>query len=72
MARSSARWSARRSSSAALGGDATNGTCHVPARARVDWIFGSKGSFGSVSVNQGAQVRRTTDHAIQDAPFTVQ
>jgi endonuclease/exonuclease/phosphatase family metal-dependent hydrolase len=57
---------------AALGGSSTAEGCSVPARARVDWIFGSKGSFGTVSVDQGTLVRRTTDHAIQDVTFAVQ
>ena len=56
---------------AALGGS-NNGSCKPPAARRVDWIFGSGGSFGKISISQGAQVRRTTDHAVQDVPFTVE
>ncbi|WP_345519682.1 cutinase family protein [Nocardioides conyzicola] len=56
---------------AALGGS-TDPTCKPPAGRRVDWIFGSDGAFGKVGISQGAQVRRTTDHAVQDVSFTVQ
>lgn len=56
---------------AALGGS-NNGSCKPPAGRRVDWIFGSVGAFGKISISQGPQVRRTTDHAVQDVSFTVQ
>jgi alpha-tubulin suppressor-like RCC1 family protein/endonuclease/exonuclease/phosphatase family metal-dependent hydrolase len=56
---------------AALGGS-NKKTCKPPAARRVDWIFGSGGSFGKLSISQGAQVRRTTDHAVQDVSFSVQ
>lgn len=57
---------------AALGGKSNKKTCKPPAARRVDWIFGSGGSFGKVSISQGAQVRRTTDHAVQDVSFSVE
>ena len=57
---------------AALGGKSNKKTCKPPAARRVDWIFGSGGSFGKVTISQGAQVRRTTDHAVQDVSFTVE
>ena len=57
---------------AALGGKSNKKTCKPPAARRVDWIFGSGGSFGKVTISQGAQVRRTTDHAVQDVSFSVE
>jgi len=57
---------------AALGGTNKNGKCRPPAGRRVDWIFGSVGSFGQIVISQGSQVRRTTDHSVHDAPFSVQ
>jgi alpha-tubulin suppressor-like RCC1 family protein/endonuclease/exonuclease/phosphatase family metal-dependent hydrolase len=57
---------------AALGGSNKKNTCKPPAARRVDWIFGSGGSFGKVGISQGAQVRRTTDHAVQDVSFSVE
>jgi endonuclease/exonuclease/phosphatase family metal-dependent hydrolase len=57
---------------AALGGSSSGDACTVPPRARVDWIFGSKGTFGPVAIDQGVLVRRTTDHAVQNVTFTVQ
>jgi len=56
---------------AALGGS-NKKKCKPPAARRVDWIFGAGGSFGKVGISQGAQVRRTTDHAVQDVAFSVQ
>jgi alpha-tubulin suppressor-like RCC1 family protein/endonuclease/exonuclease/phosphatase family metal-dependent hydrolase len=56
---------------AALGGS-NKKSCKPPAGRRVDWIFGAGGAFGKVTISQGAQVRRTTDHAIQDVSFSVQ
>lgn len=57
---------------AALGGSNKNGKCRPPAGRRVDWIFGSVGSFGQIVIAQGSQVRRTTDHSVHDVPFDVQ
>lgn len=56
---------------AAVGGDTKGGTCRLPEAMRVDWIFG-RGAFDATEVNQGAQVRRTTDHAVVSSRFTVQ
>lgn len=56
---------------AAVGGETSGSTCRVPKAMRVDWIFG-RGSFDNTEVNQGAQVRRTTDHAVVSSRFTVQ
>lgn len=56
---------------AAVGGETKGSTCRLPQAMRVDWIFGS-GSFANTEVNQGAQVRRTTDHAVVSSRFTVQ
>lgn len=57
--------------SAAVGGETKGSTCRPPAAMRVDWIFGS-GSFQATEVNQGAQVRRTTDHAVVSSRLAVQ
>lgn len=57
--------------SAAVGGETKGSTCRLPQAMRVDWIFG-RGSFTNTEVNQGAQVRRTTDHAVVSSRFTVQ
>lgn len=56
---------------AAVGGETGGATCRLPQAMRVDWIFG-RGSFDATEVNQGAQVRRTTDHAVVSSRFTVQ
>ncbi|HSU01745.1 MAG TPA: cutinase family protein [Nocardioides sp.] len=56
---------------AAVGGNTQGNACTPPAAMRVDWIFG-RGSFDDTEVNQGAQVRRTTDHAVVSSRFTVQ
>jgi endonuclease/exonuclease/phosphatase family metal-dependent hydrolase len=56
---------------AAVGGETKGATCRPPAAMRVDWIFG-RGSFDNTVVDQGAQVRRTTDHAVVSTRFTVQ
>ena len=56
---------------AAVGGETKGSTCRLPKAMRVDWIFG-RGSFDNTEVNQGAQVRRTTDHAVVSSRFTVQ
>lgn len=55
-----------------LGGSNRNGSCKPPAGRRVDWIFGSGGTFGQITIAQGPQVRRTTDHSVHDVPFSVQ
>lgn len=56
---------------AAVGGQTKGSTCRLPKAMRVDWIFGH-GSFDDTEVDQGAQVRRTTDHAVVSSRFTVQ
>ncbi|MCW2735474.1 cutinase family protein [Nocardioides sp.] len=56
---------------AAVGGETKGAACRLPKAMRVDWIFG-RGSFDNTEVNQGAQVRRTTDHAVVSSRFTVQ
>lgn len=55
-----------------LGGSNRNGSCRPPAGRRVDWIFGSVGTFGQITIAQGPRVRRTTDHSVHDVPFSVQ
>ncbi|SEC67079.1 Alpha-tubulin suppressor [Nocardioides exalbidus] len=57
---------------AAVGGNTAGNKCQPPAAMRVDWIFGKGGTFDNTEVNQGAQVRRTTDHAVVSSRFTVQ
>lgn len=56
---------------AAVGGETKGAACRPPKAMRVDWIFG-RGSFDNTDVNQGAQVRRTTDHAVVSSRFAVQ
>ena len=57
---------------AAVGGRTAGKTCKLPPAMRVDWIFGKGGTFADTDVNQGAQVRRTTDHAVVSSRFSVQ
>ncbi|MBD3914328.1 cutinase family protein [Nocardioides hwasunensis] len=57
---------------AAVGGNTRGNSCQLPKAMRVDWIFGKGGTFSNTEVNQGAQVRRTTDHAVVSSRFTVQ
>lgn len=52
-------------------GGSNDGTCEPPSGMRVDWIFGVGGSWSSYHLVDGAEVRRTTDHALQYATFTV-
>ncbi|GAB4011599.1 cutinase family protein [Nocardioides ultimimeridianus] len=55
----------------AASGGSNNGTCRPPARMRVDWLFGSGGSWSAYHLSDGTEVNRTSDHAIQYATFTV-
>lgn len=57
---------------AAVGGRTAGKACQLPKAMRVDWIFGKGGTFDTTEVNQGAQVRRTTDHAVVSSRFSVQ
>lgn len=57
---------------AAVGGRTQGKACQLPKAMRVDWIFGKGGTFDTTEVNQGAQVRRTTDHAVVSSRFSVQ
>jgi endonuclease/exonuclease/phosphatase family metal-dependent hydrolase len=41
--------------------------CSLPRGARIDWIFGSRGIFSHVLMDDSAQVRRTTDHHVLSA-----
>jgi endonuclease/exonuclease/phosphatase family metal-dependent hydrolase len=54
---------------AATGGSNTGGHCVVPAGARIDWIFGSRGDFSGATFDDSAQIRRTTDHHVLSARF---
>jgi alpha-tubulin suppressor-like RCC1 family protein/endonuclease/exonuclease/phosphatase family metal-dependent hydrolase len=45
--------------------------CHAPRGLRVDQIFGARGRFGSIKIDQGPMVQRTTDHSVSVVPFTV-
>ncbi|WP_205471177.1 cutinase family protein [Nocardioides sp. SYSU D00038] len=56
---------------AGLGGSFKNGKCTPPAGRRVDWIFGSKGVFNGFRIDQGATVRRITDHSVHASRFAV-
>jgi alpha-tubulin suppressor-like RCC1 family protein/endonuclease/exonuclease/phosphatase family metal-dependent hydrolase len=54
---------------AATGGSNEGGRCVLPKGARIDWIFGSKGTFSRVLMDHSAQVRRTTDHHVLSGLF---
>jgi alpha-tubulin suppressor-like RCC1 family protein/endonuclease/exonuclease/phosphatase family metal-dependent hydrolase len=54
---------------AATGGSNIGGRCLLPPRARIDWIFGSRGAFSGALMDDSAQVRRTTDHHVLSARF---
>ncbi len=54
---------------AATGGSNVGGHCVLPPRARIDWIFGSRGAFTGSLMDDSAQVRRTTDHHVLSARF---
>jgi endonuclease/exonuclease/phosphatase family metal-dependent hydrolase len=54
---------------AATGGRHTAAGCVLPRAARIDWIFGSRGSFSHALMDDSAQVRRTTDHHVLSALF---
>ena len=54
---------------AATGGTHEGGQCRLPAGARIDWIFGSKGTFTSPLMDYSPQIQRTTDHHVLSALF---
>jgi endonuclease/exonuclease/phosphatase family metal-dependent hydrolase len=54
---------------AATGGSNIDGRCILPKGARIDWIFGSRGTFSGALMDRSAQVRRTTDHHVLSAGF---
>ncbi len=54
---------------AATGGSNEGGKCILPKGARIDWIFGARGSFSQVLMDYSAQVRRTTDHHVLSGVF---
>ena len=54
---------------AATGGSNTGGHCILPPKARIDWVFGSRGAFSGALMDDSAQVRRTTDHHVLSARF---
>src|SRR3954447_765179 len=54
---------------AATGGSNAGGRCVLPPKARIDWVFGSQGSFSGALMDHSAQVRRTTDHHVLSARF---
>jgi endonuclease/exonuclease/phosphatase family metal-dependent hydrolase len=54
---------------AATGGSNVNGHCLPPKGARIDWVFGSRGTFSRALMDDAAQVRRTTDHHVLSALF---
>lgn len=56
---------------AAKGGSNDGTTCTPPSGMRVDWIFGVGGGWSAYHLVDGAEVKRTTDHALQYATFTV-
>jgi endonuclease/exonuclease/phosphatase family metal-dependent hydrolase len=56
---------------AATGGSNSGGKCVLPKAARIDWVFGSRGRFSGALMDRSAQVRRTTDHHVLSARFTM-
>jgi alpha-tubulin suppressor-like RCC1 family protein len=54
---------------AATGGSNVGGRCVLPKAARIDWVFGSKGTFSQALMDDSAQVRRTTDHHVLSTLF---
>ena len=54
---------------AATGGSNAGGHCVLPPKARIDWVFGSLGTFSGALMDDSAQVRRTTDHHVLSARF---
>jgi endonuclease/exonuclease/phosphatase family metal-dependent hydrolase len=56
---------------AAVGGTSTAKKCVVPKAMRVDWVFGKRGTWSNTTVDKGALVSRTTDHAVVSSRFTV-
>lgn len=53
-------------------GGSNDGTCRPPGGMRVDWVFGSpEASFSGYVADQGATIRRITDHALIFANVTV-
>jgi endonuclease/exonuclease/phosphatase family metal-dependent hydrolase len=55
---------------AATGGSNKGGRCRMPSPAKLDWIFGSGGTFGNALMDHSAQVRRMTDHSVLSALFS--
>jgi hypothetical protein len=51
------------------GNGGTGAGCVLPKGARIDQIFGSRGVFSHVLMDDSAQVRRTTDHHVLSAQF---
>lgn len=45
--------------------------CHPPRGLRVDQIFGSRGRFAGLRIDQGPLVQRTTDHSVSVVSFSV-
>jgi endonuclease/exonuclease/phosphatase family metal-dependent hydrolase len=52
-------------------GGSTGTPCRPPAVRRIDWIFGSGGSFSHWTLLKTPEVELTTDHSIQDALFSI-
>ena len=53
-------------------GGSNDGACRPPGGMRVDWIFGSpEATFSGYIADQGASIRRITDHAMIFANVTV-
>ncbi len=56
---------------AALGPSTSPDRCVPPRGIRVDQIFGSRGRFSGLRIEQGAMVQRTTDHSVSVVSFTM-
>ncbi len=53
-------------------GGTHNGSCKPPKNMRVDWVFGSRGTFSGTAIDQSNRIRRATDHAVISSKFSVQ
>lgn len=56
---------------AASGGTNVGGKCTPPSSERVDWIFGTGGSWSAYSLGDGPEIQRTSDHAVQLSTLTL-
>jgi endonuclease/exonuclease/phosphatase (EEP) superfamily protein YafD len=56
---------------AAIGPSASPNRCTAPRGLRIDQIFGSRGRFTGLRIDEGPMVQRTTDHSVSVVSFSV-